>query len=662
MLSAPAPPNSERSRPAMRLVVLFGPEDGTAPTTEHEVDWLIVDRISLGSGGERDDVISLHCDMAKAGIRLQDTTTPKGFNRQIEVRALDEDDQPTRVIAWGFLARQRQGINDAQEGVTFEARLDRFLFGRTFDTVPFYDTVHGLMELHRPGAAKEFVFNPEIDEIIEGNRSAKQREQGDLEEDSEEAEFVPWYYPIDPESTRTSGARFFQTERTKWKLGDAILFLCNWLNPDETYITNPHSVDELGLDAIDADDDSRIRNIAIPLHVHLPQALDALLVPLGYSWERVYSLDDSGARVTKLRFFKRGIGHTKELLMQRHGETISNRETNLWEFGAQYSIVDLANEVLVLGNFIGVESTWALMPAWDEEDDELGLEELAPDQSQGIETPFVGRKWVLDTAGDYTNMRTGHTSPEDLEEVFGEPVPFRRRAFERCFSQHSTAEDQESLGVRVEWYNEDILEAEDPNDPDDPGWVKVPWPWALLHKEAGIIFNGATPPGQLWQHFEDGHPELARVRITAVLRSDKRLTGHATRRPQSPNGLNLKLVIDASDRFEKTTVHADSIFNGKPNTARDDSAAITQYAEKIRAIEDCAEIACAPMLDGADHPEYRIGDLISSVGGRNLALNGYDLESGDARYPQVIGMNLEFSDGQWCELLLETFREERPER
>lgn len=634
MPSAPASPVKSLSQKAAKLIVLLGPPDGTMPSLSNEVDWLIPQQMSITAGSSRDDVMTFAVDLATLGSRLVDTTAPVALQRQIELRTLDDNGEPNTVLGWGFLAKNPQSINAQAESTSFEARIANFHFGTRLTSYPIYDASRGTP---RVDVMRPLVFNPEIDEKIEGNKSDRTDETG-------------WHYVVDPESMRTAASRTYQQQAaSSWKLSDAVMALCWWLNPDETYITNP-TLGDLWV-MFDARDDL-LKNVEIPMWSFLPEALDALLAPFEYGWYLVHRLSN-GTRETTIRFFARGEGKPRSVLLQRPGTLRDIKKTNIAEFDAVYDIFELANIVEVHGGFLKRECTFELKKAWKPEYDTKDITDLAKGEAFYEEHPSVGRKFVLNEAGDYIGLRPEITEPFSLDFLFPEPQQIRRRRFQRCLSQHPDADDLESNGYRVDWYDASQEDAVDPDDPADPGWVRVTWPFSVLEKECGILFEGTAPPGPLWD---------LRVRITATVVGDQRLKGIATKRDSSPNAQDVPLVLDLQDRFQFSKVDEESIFTGRPSIARDDTTAIQTYAESVRDIEDACHIHCSVTLEGIAHPQYSIGNLIDNVGGRNLTLNAFSPSGGaNTRNPQIVGFVWHLAGNQRLELLLDSFERERPQ-
>jgi hypothetical protein len=311
--------------------------------------------------------------------------------------------------------------------------------------------------------------------------------------------------------------------------------------------------------------------------------------------------------------------------------------------------------------------TVRLSKAWDPQYDTKRLSELRDSTEFAKDHPEVGRKWVLDTAGDYVGLRPELTAPAVLDGVFyagdepGEddpPLLVVRRRFLRCLSQHMDGDDAESNGYRVEWWNANAKNAGDPEDKFAPGWQRVKWPFSVLEHECGIYFDGDTPPDKLWALIYSDNADDAMVRITATIVGDRRLKGDATRQDGSANKSDITMTLDVSDRFQDSRIDEStnygSIFAANPTEARNDTEAIQAYAEEVRETTDSLRLDMSLPIEGAYHPEFQIGDVIEKVSGRNIRLL---LASG--RYPQVVGI-VHHCQGQQVELLMESFRKERP--
>jgi hypothetical protein len=347
--------------------------------------------------------------------------------------------------------------------------------------------------------------------------------------------------------------------------------------------------------------------------------------------------------------------------MQRPGETRDIKKTTVADFDAVYDIFEMANRIEVYGDYLKREATFTLKKGWSTDYDATHEADLERGQSMAESHPSVGRKWILNEAGDYVGMRPEITVPYSVDSLFGSTQQVRRRRFIRCLSQHTDADDLESNGFRVDWYDSSQTGAVTSATATDPGWVRVKWPFSVLEKECGILFEGSSVPEGLWALISNGHPDQALVRITATIVGDKRVNGIATRQARSPNAQDVTLVLDLHDRFQFSKVDSSSIFASRPSTARDDSTAIQTYAESVRDIEDACKIHCSIVMEGIGHPQYQMGDLITNVQGRGLSLNGYNPQGGGStRNPQIVGFTWHLAGNQRLELMLDSFERERP--
>ena len=645
MPTSPAPANPSLYSYATKFAVLLGPADGSTPTLADEVNYLYPISQTITSTGSRDDMITFGFLIQP---RLVDTQLPVGMQRQLELRAIDENGSPTIVLGWGMMARQPQRIDEQSELVTIEARIGDQNFGIRLTSFPVYDP--NLAGLNPTWVQHPLVFNPEIDGLIRPNMSFRQ-DPGNS-----------WHYVLDWESCWTQAAINFQGgSPTMWPLVECVLALCWWCNPSQTYIQNPTRADLTAATAF-AGPTPPVNNARIPFGISLPEALDTLLLPFEISWCLEHTTDSNGQRVTSIRFFRRGDGPSKYVGMQRPGQFRDTTRTTATSFDASYSVIDLANRIECYGELEKRELTVELTKGWSSTFDNANLKDLASGQPLFNTNPEIGRKWVLNESEEYDGLRLESSGWATLSAYgFSSALTVRRRRFLRCLSNvvSGDGDDTTSNGYRVDWYDSSQAGATDPTVLTDPGWIRVQWPFTVLGKECGIVFDGSTPPEPLWRLIKAGTPGLARVRITATIEGDERVTGIATRQSTSANGLDMTLVLDVSDKFQCSKVNAvahPSIFASNPTEARDDTAAILSYAQSVQAIEDVLRLDASISLEGCYHPEILIGDTIPTLRGRNLSLYLTPAK----RAPQVVGFVFNFQE-QSCELLLESFRRERPQ-
>ncbi|QDU03152.1 hypothetical protein V6x_28640 [Gimesia chilikensis] len=653
MVSTPPNDTDLFKRKAVEYVILLGPTDGSKPGPADQVDYLLLESVKRSRGSDRVDAIVCTYDLSKKG-RLIDTTTPQGHNRILEVRAYDREGNLSILKAWGAVTQQGQAINDSNEYVTLIARQEPWLFGEPIYDYMQWDTQERI--------TADLVFQPIIDDITENNRA-----EPTVGTNSD----PPVFYIIDPESVRTSDAEAFQqATAVRWTLAEAVYYLFQLAGSNQ-YYEYPTIEDLRGI----FDEDLELSDVRIPMGTTLPEALDILIQPYGYFWfvRSIVGIDESAKHY--IEFAQRGSGNEVSVYLQRPGAQIDNLQTNLSEFRANYNIGDLANRIVAQTSPIELEATFELYKGWSEDDDALDIQQLKKggDNNSLYESKRdVGRKWVLNEARDYDTLRddiTEHAASElaiQLGEDEDTVENYKRRRFKECFSLDP---DQESNGIIVEWLNADLADDDNP----DGKWERVEWPFSVLNKECGIYFEGALPPDELWTLINED-PSKARVRVTAVVEGDKRRVVTIDRQESSPNGADITMFLDMSSRYHWRVIELlgtiptsnkiqVSTIKDKvdfTNNDIDDRTRLQTFAEEIQGVEDVTLLSCSLYLDGVDFPEYEIGKLIDKVDGRNLDLNAKNPEQSEKRLPQIVGINEYFNSEQKTELLLESFKEERP--
>lgn len=661
-ISAPAPQSTGLQLPTSEFVVLLGDEDGNAPELEGERPDLYPIVVSRLASGRRDDLITLGF---RDQDRIVDTKIPIGQKRQVEVRALDSEGEPTIILGWGTIMQKPMRIDEGQERTTIEARIVDAHFGfpaehywvlnRTYDPVR-------LVEVHRP-----IVFNPEVDGEIVGNFDVSSSDSGEVTAYNDALSV--W---IDHESIETDKAREWQKQPTLadeennlWDVRTAIHSICWLLNPNQSYIKNPTLED---LSMMDLFENVDFRNVKVPWGKYLPDVLDAILIPLELGWYLHHSLNENDERETHFRFYRRRVGEEVEMQMQRPQEKRDTTKTNVTALDVTYSILGLANNIHVFGDMGKVQSTFKLLPGWSTEMDSKSAFDLRVGGPVYKKHPEVGRLYVFGEDGSYCGLRPEFgTVPRPLFGGVGAPIidsdsllntqrPIpRRRRFLPCISQHGAEGDNVSDGYVVETYDK-VTEK----------WVRVKWPFQVLEKQMGIIFTGDAVPDALWRCFVTGRPEDAKIRITASIALDRRLKDATGFDAASPSGLNQILSIDMHDKFQFSEVDLNSALpnpvpaGGVPGRIID-TVRIRDYATKVRTIEDAMHADCSLELEGCLHPELHIGDRVPVIAGRDitLKLNNPTADGDEQFYPQIVGFKYHCQQ-QRLEVMLESFRKERP--
>lgn len=426
--------------------------------SEHEVFTAIPDVISRSAGAGRIDAFTLRINLGKNETRAHDYLRLSGFNEQWEIRALDDEGEPNTILAWGVAVQDTVDMGERSESVHTTCRLDDNLFGIPLTSYPILDPVtHEERSIELP-----LVWNPEREvngtPIIEPNLITWSESVG--------SGVVTRYYVQDPDSRRTDASTTFQEttgggftlpSASLATLAEVAFLLCTRLNAAETWIENPADVGEISAQLGEIGlDQTILKNQLQSYGNYLPKALDELLTPHGCGWYLEHSLVDptpaldppAKVRVSTIRFYRRGEGMKVSLKRAASGVK-AKQNTNVNSARVATSLVDLANVVHVFGDYEKREATFYLSRAWAVEDDSIPIESLAKGQPKAIEKPFVGRKLVLNEAGDYIGLRPEITVPYPLDDLFkftahdgattyqvGQKVTNGSRSYQ-CLTEHS---------------------------------------------------------------------------------------------------------------------------------------------------------------------------------------------------------------------------------
>jgi hypothetical protein len=548
---------ADQSRHAPEITVLI---DGEA-----QDDWFPL-QIERSASGKRLDFCTL-----VQHIRAVDMQPSSDDVQEVVVRTEDSDAADGRVLFWGKISKVRPKIITPDERIEYVARVEPFHFGFPLSDFPVYSPFKKDW-IKFEGAP---VFNPRIDGRIYGNRHPSFSKK--LGDQSAKTNVF-----IDPESMRTSAAEALQgitgknqtgdivSDMAYWSLADAVYWACWYLNTEEIYIQNP-TFAELS-DVID-DDDDLIRDLKLKVGDYLPQIMDKLLDPFGYTWY----LEHEDEETRKIVLYKRGVGtDDNTVLLQRPGETFDIADTDLAEApGLEIDYSTAINAVQGLGDFVEIESTFFLFKGWPQADDALLKNplQLSKTDSQSAKSvykdhPDVGRKFVLNEAGDYFSSDQTKTSdgllknsrPEIIDpyfdfakyikiKLFDQAIDFdssffvpKRRKFLPCLTLDKDGKPIGKLhGVIVEILETPIPKGnEQKGDPNDPGagplsksplynplkdkriWKECRDECRLLEHECGIEFTGEHLPT-----FMTADPAIRSqsqlIRLTATIRFDRRM-------------------------------------------------------------------------------------------------------------------------------------------
>jgi hypothetical protein len=382
--------------------------------------------------------------------------------------------------------------------------------------------------------------------------------------------------------------------------------------------------------------------------LYLGQCLDQLLEPLGYRWRVRRRVLEAGeiaevavgqltpnANRRYFEFFKKGSSGTVVTVdHQRYGATLNagGERTNVEVSGVQFNTAGLANDVMVRGGFGEYEITVELLRSWPTADDPAaGVgDEYDKEHADFDDVRNVMRKWVLNEAGDYIALRA------EIDGIFTSTLRSslnslgilnhfiaRRREFIPTLTLSDDGEPiGKTRGVEIEWSN-------------DGGSTWNPtenMTCQLLEHECGVYFDGPKLPEEFLTD-----PADTRVRVTATIQSDYRLSGYAPRLGTSPQDDVVPLVLDLPDRFRYRLRHSSlSKYGGgaTPSLAVNDSTGIQDFAEYSRDVWDLMDVGGAIQLEGLDNG-YDVGMRVSGIQYKNVS---FEARAGSGEYPQIVAI------------------------
>lgn len=545
----------------------------------------------------------------------------------------------------GFVSLVMPVFGPSGELMRIVSRAEHFMFGDpasgTLRAMPFSAATQTDGIRRQPAGNFRFtddpiVFNPEIDGRVVGNRHGS-------------ITFGPASVPVfvDPEATKTEPGRSLQGGRAElWTLSQAVHYLCRTLNARAHSIYNPElpELTKVFRDSVDF-----VRNVEIQDGWYLPEALDALLNPLGYVWR----IRRAGANffdkfLNAIEFIRRGTGGDKVYLNhQRLGSIFDPTKTNTEASGVVFDASRLANVIEARGSKLQLEFTAELHKAWPESLDGSSIDSLTEEAvkldngaTEGL--PFAYRKWVLNEAGDYIDTRTEikeyltpqfHRNP--LLEFTRWLVPKRRKLLPTITTGPDGSPIGSTRGIEIEY-----------KDPAGD-WQPIPKEASveILQQEAGILFTDDKLPEWLIDRGAS-----AQIRVTATIELDFRITakaGPALDSPALPIEITATLDLDGQFHWRRRiSKHGD-------DAPQDDRGALADFAEALRDRWDQIDVTGAVSLEGVDQHQYTLGDRVAGIRGKEVDFRAN--RRGDA-FPQIAGITYDV-ERQKTILHLQRFRE-----
>lgn len=613
------------------MKVYIGSGDAAPPDSSPTVfSNVYCSRVVQSASGSRLDYAELTWALTD---HLINRTQPANFARMIDVRL---PVSPTELkLHRGDYVRESMRLDPTEESLTAQSQMRPYHFG---EPATAYKVWHEPLNSVRQ-IQDDIVFNPTVDGQTQFNRSSK----------SETATMGPtdpntiylWAHPELADATYSQ--TYNDQTRSEWTMQEAVKSLCYLLNPSQTFIYNPSNSE---LAAIFTSATIPIRDIRIPLGTHLPQALDALLIPHGFNWYLNYTT----ATKPTIKLFKIGAGAQKTLKLQMPGGVLDLTLSNVNKLSVDSNIADSFNQVTVLGDYKRYEVTLPLHAAWSYAVDAYEPYRLAQDGPDYEENQSAWRLWIANEAGDLdtTVSRFGQLPavPEFWDDI---PLTYftpHRRTIDDPITMipsdpASASGPTDNRLQRIPVLLEYSIDGGTTWKPAEDGWS-----YKVCPDQIGVYFDGHDIPVEL---YEAGNNH--RLRLTGTIASDQRLSYTAYKSATNAvNGRVFAKVYTQPDKFQYiqqlTAGTLASRFAGTdyPADERNDTTAIQSYAEKLRDQNQFADLSCEFRLPGW-HDEYKIGDLLTEVDGRELSLNAAPSGSTVQRYVQIVERRFEMGSG-----------------
>jgi hypothetical protein len=346
----------------------------------------------------------------------------------------------------------------------------------------------------------------------------------------------------------------------------------------------------------------------------------------------------------------------------------------------------IVNAPVVVGGVKAYEMTVPLAPGWEpvenldnvaaENRDEAKEIALTPEQvallgaavegspwyqqyhadgSQFAENAFVGRLWVLNEDGRFDGATYNRNAPFDDYQPFDfstvtEGGIARRGAWSRRSRALLPTITTTPTGARFGVFVEISFDS-------GVTWLRATGPVDITRDPTGVCFKTAnptqiTPPGvdpldqNMWYAIID---QTFRVRVTAVIEGDERLTGRFGPDDATPTLLRTSEIDYRPRDFAKVTRLGTnnilaSVNPGGPGIEIDDASEIDRVALESALRGRDRRIEASPVVPRLD-TSFAIGDEIELIGARGVSLVARSLEH--ARGPIVVGKRYRFDNGRW---------------
>ena len=562
----------------------------------------------------------------------------------------NEVTEPRVLVHWGRIVSGAPKLQGNQLIVT--SRTDGHLLGGVIDRSYFHFGNDGEDELEMP-----IVFNPVFDGVIVGNHSG--RPNSDPANDKRQYFWHPdeeWLNPL-------WGAGYEGYNNAwrpkRWTLAAAVAYLME-AHANQYWVKIP-TLAEIEAMLVDAPEPIDVK---IPRGSYLPEALERLLGPYGYSFKfRPIDEGDEASPDKKHLFFiwrrDRGLpphngtgtdpggggGSGVEVpITLEQVKTSDKLRSDIDDCGLDVDLVNgSASNIFVLGDPIRVEGTFELVPGWLKERETTDVKETAKNKNQlnvGAEQRRVWRDYVLNETGKYNKWRRGEgagAGPDlamfDASAFFGSPQSNRARKFLPTLALDATGNPLGSnKGVQLEVW-------------DGKKWKVFDGPFDILQNECGVRLSSNTVPREFMR--------VRRVRITATIESDERLRLETGTLPNKISGSSPRpVVIETRNRYKKyeirdngqyASIYAPAVAGGDPSNQVDQTAEMQTLVDRLKdSYKKTAFRGQIKLTDQKWYGNELVGRRVEKFNQRNVDLNS-DSEAGadDKSYPIITAVTMD---------------------
>jgi len=493
-----------------------------------------------------------------------------------------------------------------------------------------------------------------------------------------------------------------------WTARDMVRYVLSpLLNKAYSYLTIEDPAALTGLDHSDWD---KVLNHVVVDGLNIIQAVQTICRQLGWSFREDYKNDGT----VEFVFYKIGAADSYSrdgdnptilhwLYAPAAGENVSDPvgkgKKLLWSMSLAEDIGPVINRPWGLGAPHRFEFTAELVPGWLDDDLEpdtsnnnaalfftdAKLQELTDKNDKTFYKYYyprgaefrrdVGRKWVLNESGAYTDGATyDRGMPFDFSAKNESGIRYvpedyildssRRRLFAPFNRQLLPAltvdkDDISSVGIKVEFSFDgggswQLIPASIASLTDECGIYIAEANLAELVDESEAVISGGDLNGVQLNYFtslcndklrgrsfKDGDWKT-RIRVTASVQMDQRLRSHAEPTSVYGSPFHHSQIYDFSEKYGLQKRTESSIYNGGDLPAREIDS--TDYFDKhLEAIRDSTENMSVSgqftlerlwLGDGSGEPDFALGDCIEEITGREYDLS---MPLGDRTvYPEII--------------------------